>query len=48
VTAVRDLIVLIESGIGRGEFLADARARSRGRFAHGCDPRLCYFPEFLP
>jgi collagenase-like PrtC family protease len=48
VAAVRDLLALVESGIGREEFRADARARSNARLAHACNPRLCYFPECVP
>jgi putative protease len=48
VTTVRELLGLVDTGIGREEFLAAARERSHGRFAHGCSPYLCYFPELIP
>ncbi len=47
VRTVRELLAAVEGGIGREDFLAEALRRSRERFTHGCDPRLCYFPEFL-
>jgi len=48
VRRVRELLALLASGIGRDEFRAAALAHSRGRFAHGCSPYLCYFPELIP
>ena len=48
VRTVAELLALIRSGIGREEFRLAARERSRSRFAHGCSPYLCYFPELLP
>jgi putative protease len=42
-----ELIALIRGGIGREEFRAAARERSRARFAHGCSPYLCYAPELI-
>ena len=47
VRTVSDLLALCRSGAGREEFLAVARGRSRGRFAHGCSPYLCYCPELI-
>ena len=47
VSTVRDLLKLVDGGIGREEFLAAARERSLGRFGHGCSPHLCYFPELI-
>jgi len=48
VRTVAELLALIQSGVGREEFLAAARERSLGRFAHGCSPYYCYFPELIP
>lgn len=48
VSAIAELLALIQSGIGRDEFHAAARERSLGRFAHGCSPYLCYYPELIP
>ena len=48
VSAVRDLLELIAAGADREAFLAEARRRSCSRFAHRCDPRLCYFPALIP
>ncbi|HWR98337.1 MAG TPA: U32 family peptidase [Candidatus Methanoperedens sp.] len=48
VRTVGELLALVASGVGRQEYLAAARARSRARFAHGCNPYLCYFPELIP
>ena len=48
VRTVKELLGLIAAGIGRDEFRAAARDRSRGRFAHECSPYLCYFPELIP
>ncbi|MHB8834617.1 MAG: U32 family peptidase [Candidatus Methylomirabilia bacterium] len=48
VSTVKGLLDGIAAGIGREEFRAEAVGRSRGRFAHGCSPFLCYFPEFIP
>ena len=42
---VAELLALIAAGVGREGFLAAARERSRGRFAHGCSPHLCYAPS---
>jgi len=47
VRTIVELLGFIGSGSGREEFLASARERSRGRFAHGCNPYLCYFPELI-
>jgi U32 family peptidase len=48
VRTVKELLGLIDAGVGREEFRAAARSRSRGRFAHGCSPYLCYCPELIP
>ncbi len=48
VTTVKELLGIIAAGCGREEFRAEARRRSHGRFAHRCDPRLCYVPELIP
>jgi putative protease len=48
VRTVAELLGMIAGGIGREEFLAAARRRSRARFPHGCSPCLCYFPELIP
>jgi putative protease len=48
VRTAAELLALIEAGIGREEFRAQARNRSLGRFVHGCNPYLCYFPELIP
>lgn len=48
VRTVGELLGLIAGGAGREEFRAAARARSHSRFAHGCSPYLCYFPELIP
>jgi len=48
VGTVKELLGLIAAGIGREDYLAEARRRSCGRFAHRCDPRLCYFPGLIP
>lgn len=48
VRTVKELLGLITAGIGRDQFRAAARRRSLGRFAHGCNPYLCYFPELVP
>lgn len=48
VRTVNDLLRRIDAGLGREEFLALARERSRDRFSHGCSPYLCYFPEMIP
>jgi U32 family peptidase len=48
VRTVAGLLALIRTGVGRAEFLAAARERSRERFEHGCRPYLCYFPEAIP
>lgn len=48
VRAVKELLGLIEAGIGREEFRAAARNCSLGRFVHGCSPYLCYYPELIP
>jgi putative protease len=48
VRTVAGLLGLIDAGIGREEFRAAARERSLARFAHGCSPYLCYFPECIP
>jgi putative protease len=48
VRTIAELLALIRSGIGREEFRVAARARSLARFAHGCSPYLCYFPELIP
>lgn len=47
VRTVAELLGLIRAGIDREGFLAAARERSRRRFAHGCSPYLCYFPELI-
>lgn len=47
VRTVAELLALIRAGIGREEYLEEARRRSRARFTHGCSPRLCYFPELI-
>ena len=44
VSTIKELLNRIDGGIGREEFLAEAQKRSHGRFTHGCDPHLCYFP----
>jgi putative protease len=48
VRTVAELLGMIAGGVGREEFHAAARERSRARFAHGCSPYLCYFPESIP
>jgi len=48
VSTLKELLGLIEAGIGREQFRAAAVARSRARFTHGCSPYLCYFPELIP
>jgi len=48
VRTIKELLERIAAGIGREEFRAEAIGRSRGRFAHGCSPCLCYFPELIP
>jgi putative protease len=48
VNTVRELLELVDGGIGREEFLAVARERSLGRFGHGCSPYLCYYRELTP
>jgi putative protease len=47
VRTVAGLLGMIGAGASREEFLQAARERSRGRFAHGCSPYLCYFPEYI-
>jgi len=47
VRTVKELLGLIAAGIARDDYLAEARQRSCARFAHRCDPRLCYFPELI-
>ena len=48
VATLAELIATIRGGVTREAFLAEARSRSRARFSHGCDPRLCYAPELIP
>jgi putative protease len=48
VRTVAELLALVGTGVGREEFRAEARRRSRGRFAHRCSPYLCYFPALIP
>jgi hypothetical protein len=48
VKTAKEMLGLIEAGIGREKFLVAARERSRARFRHGCSPHLCYFPEHIP
>jgi len=47
VRTVAELIGLIDAGSGREQFCAAAREFARGRFAHGCSPYLCYYPEMI-
>lgn len=48
VRTVKEVLSLISAGVGREEFLAEARRCSSGRFTHGCSSYLCYFPELIP
>ena len=47
VRTIKELLDLIAAGIGREDYLVEARRRSRARFSHGCSPYLCYYPEFV-
>lgn len=47
VSTVRELLALIDEGIGRERFREAARALSQERFGHRCSPYLCYFPECI-
>jgi putative protease len=48
VSAIGELLGLIAAGVGREDYLAEARKRSCGHLSHRCDPRLCYCPELIP